>query len=304
MLFYGVPGIGKRTTAIVFAMASNCQEWMSGTRRALTPCGFCRSCRKIISGNHPDVIHIKPSNAVIRIVQIRELLQTLSLKPYESKTRVAIISDAHAMNPEASNALLKMLEEPPDQTVLILTTEQRFDLLPTVVSRCQQIRFKPLSKATLKNLLVEKQDMVPENADILAALANGSFTKAVEMSQGNWLHKRSWIIGEMASLESKSIGLLLAFAESLSKNKEVLLDTLDVMSVWLRDVLVYKWSPQNIVNEDMIGKIQNASRKCSEASLLSQITLIQNVRKDIRANANVRLTLDSMVVRLAKVKDA
>jgi DNA polymerase-3 subunit delta' len=231
-------------------------------------------------------------------------LQTLSLKPYESKTRVAIISDAHAMNPEASNALLKMLEEPPDQTVLILTTEQRFDLLPTVVSRCQQIRFKPLSKATLKNLLVEKQDMVPENADILAALANGSFTKAVEMSQGNWLRKRSWIIGEMASLESKSIGLLLAFAESLSKNKEVLLDTLDVMSVWLRDVLVYKWSPQNIVNEDMIGKIQNASRKSSEASLLSQISLIQNARKDIRANANVRLTLDAMIVRLAKVKNA
>jgi DNA polymerase-3 subunit delta' len=228
-------------------------------------------------------------------------LKTLSLKPYESKTRVVIVSDAHSMNPEASNALLKVLEEPPDQTVLILTTDQRFDILPTVLSRCQQIRFKPLSKATLKNLLVDKQNLAPNEANIIATLAGGSFTRAVELSRGDWLHKRNWVIDEMASLVSKPIGLLLAFAESLSKDKEGVSETLDVMSGWFRDVLVYKWSPQKIVNEDMIDKIRIVAGKCSTASLFSQITLIQNAQKDIRANANVRLTLESMVVGLARV---
>jgi len=114
LLFTGIEGVGKRTTAMVFAMACNCIGNITGKKELSTdipaqqsPCGLCNTCRRIESNNHPDVLLIKPIRAVIRIAQIRSLCQTLALKPYEARTRVVIISDAQTMNPEAGNALLK-----------------------------------------------------------------------------------------------------------------------------------------------------------------------------------------------------
>ena len=301
LLFYGVNGVGKRAAAKLFSMALNCLGQRSGLRQTDLLCGFCRSCGKIESGNHPDVITIKPSGAFIRIAQIRELLETLSLKPYEAKTRVVVISDAHAMNPEAANALLKMLEEPPDHTIFVLTTEQLFDLLPTVVSRCQQIRFKPISCENLKQLLMDKHSLAPDAAHLIAAMANGSLTKAVQMSQSNWIIKRNWLIGEMESLTTKPIGLLMIFAEKLSKDKVALMDALDIMMTWLRDVLIYKFSPQKIMNTDLARRIQYASEHFSTDSLLLKIKHLQQSQRDIRGNANLRVTLDALVVRLAQI---
>lgn len=157
MLFTGVDGIGKRSAATAFAMVCNCSgdkvsiaaeapgaAGMPGDAvNVAASCGRCRSCRKIQVDSHPDIIRMEPAGQYIRIAQIRELLGTLAMKPYEAKLRVVIISDAHAMNPEAGNALLKILEEPPESTILILTASGTADLLPTIVSRCQQIRFNP-----------------------------------------------------------------------------------------------------------------------------------------------------------------
>ena len=301
LLFYGINGVGKRAAANLFSMALNCRGKHSGSTQSDIPCGVCRSCRKIESGNHPDVITIRPSGSFIRIAQIRELLETLSLKPYEAKIRAVVISDAHAMNPEAANALLKMLEEPPDRTIFILTTEQLFDLLPTVVSRCQQIRFRPVSRESLKRLLMEEHCLTPDTAQIIAAMANGSHTKAVQMSQGGWIRKRDWLISEMASLTVKPMGLRMVFAEKLSKDKAALMDSLDIMTTWLRDLLIYKFSPQKITNIDLAHRIKSASGRFSADALLLKIKHIQQTQRDVRANANLRLALDTLVVRLAQV---
>jgi len=300
LLFYGAPGVGKRTTAKLLAKACNCRERASGPNKTSVPCGACRSCEKIDSGSHPDVLHIKPSGSFIKIKQIRELLETLSLKPYEAETRVVIVSEAQALNPEAGNAMLKVLEEPPDDTIFILTTEQIFDLLPTVVSRCQQIRFSPISKANVKNVLVGKHTCDPDEADVIAAMAKGSISTAVKMSRSNWIRKRRWLIGEMKVLTASPMSELLAFAETMTKDKDALSDLFDVMSTWFRDLLVYQFDPKRIVNKDLAEDIQRASREISVPSLFSKIKHIQNAQRHIQTNANLRLTLELLVVRLAK----
>ncbi|UCE54026.1 MAG: hypothetical protein JSV31_00865, partial [Desulfobacterales bacterium] len=135
LLFTGIEGVGKREVAIALALACNCLKKNSGytpeinkTRviigqrihdpySSVGPCGSCKSCRKIESGNHPDIIQVKPRGPFIKIAQVRALCDTLAMKPYEASTRVVIIHDAQSMNPAASNALLKILEEPPERTI-------------------------------------------------------------------------------------------------------------------------------------------------------------------------------------------
>lgn len=320
LLFTGTDGIGKSTAALVFAMACNCggEEALPNNNHysydhlsASDPCGRCRSCRKIQSGNHPDIIRVEPSGPFIRINQIRDICDTLLLKPYEARLRIVIISDAQAMNPQAANALLKVLEEPPARTVLILTALQASDLLPTIVSRCQHIRFSPISREKLKTFLIEKHGLDAEDAAIFSAMANGSIAKALSMikknSQANWIRLRDWLLNiigleQTGSLSLQPIIILLSFAERLSKNKEIIQDSLEIIKTYLRDLIIYKYSPEKIINKDLIRKIQYASQKITVKSLLSQIEAIQKAQKDIQANTNLRLTLEVMMLRLSRVE--
>ncbi len=305
--------MGKKTGAMIFAMACNCLDEHQLTAgsgfpdQAIEPCGTCKSCWKIQSGNHPDIILVEPAGPIIKIAQIRGLCNTLALKPYEARLRVVIISGAQAMNPEASNALLKMLEEPPDRTVLILTALETSGLLPTIVSRCQHIRFNPISLQTLAAMLVEKQGLAPEEAIIMGFMAQGSYAKALSLvgstNRINWLNRRNWLIKSIGLdnpqfMSSRPIGLLMAFAARLSQNKDALFDSLEIVKSYLRDLVVYKYYPEKVVNRDLTDTIQNASKKISVKSLLSKIKDIQSAQKDIKANANIRLTLEVLILRL------
>ncbi len=321
LLFLGIPGVGKSTTARAFAMACNCKgmrsghfsfEKVAGSIHCTTPdltaeseiCGCCKSCRKIETGSHPDIILVEPTGPYIRINQIRNLCNILTMKPYEARLRVVIIKDAQAMNPAAGNALLKVLEEPPDRTVLILTAMQTSDLLPTIVSRCQHIRFNPIPGNYLKTLLIEKQGADPDDAEIMTIMANGSFSKAISMmhhkKKTNWVKRRTWLINEVESLPLMPIPMCLAFAETLSKNKETLADSLDVMKSWFRDLIVCRFHPDRVMNKDVIEKILNNSKKITVASLLSKIEDIHLAERNIQLNSNLRLTLEVLMVRLAK----
>jgi DNA polymerase-3 subunit delta' len=321
LLFIGIEGVGKRTAAMALAMACNCKgleperftERMkirdgnthSDQIKTISPCGRCNSCRKIESGNHPDIIVLNPSGSFIRIGQIRELCGTLAMKPYEARFRVVIISDAQTMNPSAGNALLKVLEEPPDRTILILTAFQTSDLLPTIVSRCQHIRFYPVSRKNLESLLIQRYRANPDEAKIIAILANGSVSKAVSMinsiSRVNWMSRRIWLINEVESLPAMSMGSRMAFAEKLSNRKEILAESLEVIKFWFRDLVVCKYHPEKIINRDLTERIQRASQKIKVTSLISKIDDVESAQKNIRANSNLRLTLEVLVMRLAKV---
>ena len=338
LLFTGMEGVGKQSVAMMFAMACNCPDVtaqfpvVSGPSHKVRgngnikhqtsnikyqnsyPCGVCRSCRKIQSGNHPDISLIEPSGAFIKIDQIRTLCHTLGMKPYEAEMRVVIIINAQAMNPESGNALLKVLEEPPDRTVLILTAIQTSDLLSTIVSRCQHIRFDPISREKLEYLLVREQGLDPNDAGIISVLANGSYAGALSMIRTNWIKRRNWLINELESLivgdasTQFPIARLLGFAEKLSKNKDTLPDSLEVMKTWLRDLIICKlvpdsdrrYDPERIINRDLTDRIQHISQNIMAEPLLSKIKAIQSAQKKLRSNANVRLTLEALLMRLAQ----
>jgi DNA polymerase-3 subunit delta' len=293
--------VGKQTAAMAMAMACNCMA----IKPKHNPCGCCKSCRKIESDNHPDIILLKPSGPFIRIGQIRDLCGTLAMKPYEARLRVVIISDAQAMNPSAGNALLKVLEEPPDRTILILTALQTSDLLPTIVSRCQHIRFNPVSQKNLESLLIQRHGANPDQAKIIAIMANGSVSKAVSMinslNRVNWVNRRIWLINEVVSLPVSSMGSRMAFAEKLSKSKEILAESLEVIKFWFRDLVVCKYDPEKIINRDLNDKILRVSKNMNVISLISKIDDIESAQKNIQANTNLRLTLEVLIMRLAKV---
>jgi DNA polymerase-3 subunit delta' len=303
LLFTGIEGVGRESTATAFAMACNCTGESANTTRqeADIPCGICKPCRKIKAGSHPDIIRVKPSGPFIKIDQIRSLCQTLAMKPYEAQRRVVIISDAQAMNPAAGNALLKMLEEPPVRTILILVATHTSDLLPTVVSRCQQLRFKPISSKYLEAELVQKYGLDSKNARIITTMAGGSLSRALRMYRTHWISRRNWLIQEMEALSSGSVNRLLAFGGQLSKNKDILPDSLELMKSWLRDLVIGQFNPEKVVNQDLTPKIQQTSQKMSIAVLLDKIDTIQATQNAIHAGTNLKLALEAMVLRLAKM---
>jgi len=318
LLFTGIEGVGKREAANRFAMACNClaanvpgqqvsDKEIDHEResRSSSPCGGCKSCRKIISGNHPDVISIQPDKAHIRIGQIRDLCRMLTLKPYEARYRVVIISDAHTLNPEAGNALLKVLEEPPDRTVLVLTAYHLHDLLPTIASRCQHIRFNPISHDTIKEALVTKKGMSAREADLLATLANGSLTGAFSLVDSGWIERRAWILGMVAKESSSQspldrVAILLAFSEKLAQDKERVVDALEILKIWFRDLMVYQLSPDLVVNKDLSPLLKRFSKGTAMQNLLWAYDAVQSAQEKINGNANPRLTLDVMMMKLTE----
>ena len=308
LLFTGIDGVGKRTTAKTLAMACNCDAGDAHVRQDLShtelPCGQCRACRKIASNHHPDILSIAPADTIIRIAQIRQLNDTLSMKPYEARQRVVILSDAQALNPEAGNALLKILEEPPDQTLLILTARQRSDLLPTIVSRCQHIRFGPLSASNVAKLLMQSQDVEPDEAGSLAHLARGSFTRAIALHQNNWIARRNWLIDELMKLPTQPTTVKLAWAHHLAQNKHLLDNTLEILQVWLRDLAVYPYNPHKIINKDLTDKIQYASQGVDTKALNMYIQAFSKTQKEIDANVNIRLALEALVLQLTNLSAA
>ncbi len=276
---------------------------LSNGNRSFTsqPCGSCKSCRKIESHNHPDIIRLKPSGPIIKIDQIRTLCRTLAMKPYEAAMRVVIISDAQAMNPAAANALLKVLEEPPLRTILVLISAHTSDLLPTVVSRCQHIRFNPISKTNLAYLLVREHGVDAGDAAIIAAMAAGSLSRALRMYRTNWIKRRHWLISELDSLSAASLNRLLAFGDQLAKNKDDLPDALEVLKSWLRDLVIAKLHPDRIINHDLASKLQQSSQLTSLTALLSRFETIQSAQNAIQAGTNIRLAMEAMVLKLARV---
>jgi len=193
LLFTGIAGIGKRFTAKAVAMALNCSQSRDGAQR-VEACGRCQTCRKIIANSHPDIIQIGPQGNTLRIDQIRKLLGLLAMKPHSAKHRVVIIADSHTLNLEAANALLKVLEEPPANSTLILTALQKSDLLPTILSRCRHIPFQPIDEKNLTAYLTATWHVDPAIAEKAAAMAAGSLVRAEQMTDTRWHRQRQWVI--------------------------------------------------------------------------------------------------------------
>jgi DNA polymerase III subunit delta' len=215
-LFIGPAGIGKRTFALKFAQSLLCDR-VSPTE--LDACGSCPACQQVAAGSHPDVERIaKPEDKAFIPLELligdadhrmrAGLCYNISLKPFSGKRRIAIIDDADAFNREGANCLLKTLEEPPPDAILILigTSEQR--QLPTIRSRCQIIRFQPLSPADIETILREQLPPdVERDWATIAARSEGSLTRAMELLDGSWSSYREELLESFSRSEFDTIAL-------------------------------------------------------------------------------------------------
>jgi DNA polymerase-3 subunit delta' len=308
LLFTGDAGVGKRLTATALAKACNCRTLRSTLDRSLPldavdACGRCDPCRKIEGNHHPDIIHVAPHPSVIRIAQIRALLQALTLKPHEADRRVVILSDAQAMNAEAGNALLKALEEPPDRTLMVLTAHQAADLLPTVVSRCRQMRFAPLCETDIEGLLTADGDIEPGTAAAVARVCGGSYTRARTLVDQRWLSRREWVMqalqAQLTGPQRNHLRGWLALSEMLARRRDLIEETLAIMTTWLRDLLVIRIDPQRVLNRDRLEVLAAVAQQVDPTLLIAQIDAVDGALAALRSNTNVRLTLDAMALQMA-----
>jgi DNA polymerase-3 subunit delta' len=321
LLFTGLKGVGKLATANAFALTCNCTRQntakstdISKTKHPpseklspddLPSCRNCSSCKKILSGNHPDILYVKPAARIIKIAQIRDLIDTLSMKPYEARLRVVVISEAQLMNPSAGNALLKILEEPPDRTILILTTTQRGDVLPTIGSRCQIIRFMPLSRKRIASELNNTHGVPHQSAKVLSYMADGSLIRAIELHKKRWLQHRNWLLSEtgfdkLDMIDILPTNVLLAVVEKMLARKAQVAISLETMLIWLRDIIVCRYEPDRVINADLIDKLKKVSQKIPETTILKKMDVIRTAQKDIEANANLRLVMEMMMLKLRR----
>jgi len=293
-LFSGPEGVGKRTTAQAFAQALNCQALREGDA-----CGACASCRKIAAAGHPDVMLLEPEGQAFKIEQVREVLQrNLRWKPLEGRTRVFVLDRADALTAEAANSLLKALEEPPDAVVIVLITSQAFALLPTIRSRCQEIRFRPLAAGLLTQWLFEAHGVPQETAAALARLSDGRPAEALRLSDPEVQEARRRVLDLAAAAAP---GAWPALAAAMGEWQGEAVESLVFLLTWFRDrLLLSQGVPARLaVNQDRLAQLQTAPRETPEA-LWDHCRWVLQALDWKAQNLNAQLLLEQVWMKLTQ----
>ena len=295
-LFEGIPGSGRKKTALTLIQALFC------TALSDDACGVCASCRKIDNNNHPDIHLIAPlpDKRDISIEQLREMQHVLSLHPYEAPRKACIIDPAERMSVGAANSLLKTLEEPPGNALIILLTENAGMLLPTVRSRCQLIRFAPLSPEHVLSLL-ERSGMAPEAAALVAPMSGGSLQRALELDNESLVARREAVLSRMDQLSIQRIATVFDAAEELSGNRDATLELLDMLLSFYRDAVHLGAGNGDIVNRSVRPAIESIAAQRSFPRNLELLERIYETRRDVQRNANPKLALDQLFMAMADV---
>ena len=229
-LFTGAPGIGRRSLALEFARAINCTQPPAPGDF----CGTCRVCTQTARMQQPDlgIVTAESEGAMIKVDQVRALQRSLSLTPYEARYRIALLLNFQTANPNAQNALLKTLEEAPRQVILLLTADAPENLLPTIASRCEILRLRPVAVEVLEEALRTRWQLEPERARLLASLSNGRAGLALRMAADpTLLEKRAGQVEEFLRLLPLNRRERFAAAEALAKNRDALRLTLRRLAV-------------------------------------------------------------------------
>lgn len=291
-LFHGPDGIGKRLIAVALAKAIVCDEQRG--------CGNCIPCRKIDHQNHPDFHILEPDGNSIKIEQVRSVQRDLSLKPLESPRKICLIEEAELMTTAAANALLKTLEEPRGDTLLILLCAQPNRLLETIRSRCQSLPFTRHPNSRIQAELEQQLDIEAPESHILAALSEGSFKKAFGKDRELYIEERRELLKTLTGLSSGSILPVLAFAEQLAGDKTVLPDILEIFQAFYRDVLLFLQgrNVNELVNLDLREKISRTAAKESLPSILAKLDALAETRRQLDRNVNSQLAMEVLLLKL------
>jgi len=301
-LFTGAPAIGRRSLAIKFAQAVNCTQPPTPG----TPCGICRICKQTASLQQPDlsIVQVDEDKHEIRIEQIREVQRSLSLSPYEAKYRIALLLNFHLANPNAQNALLKTLEEAPLKVILLLTADAAENLLPTITSRCEILRLRPVAIAEMTPVLQDKWNLDAQNAKEIAHLSSGRFGLAQAYisnpEQMELIHER---LMDAIELFKMNLPDRFQYIEKLTatRNRGETKETVQqVIQVWLlfwRDALLQKSGDSARITYTQLSTI---SKQISAQLSLEQINAFAKKLEEtltlLDKNINIRLLLEELMI--------
>ncbi len=308
-LFVGPAHVGKMTLALELAQALNCTA-------PKAPCGECASCQKIAALKHADIQVVQleagtdegeGAKKSISVEQLDDLQHAANLPPFEGLCRVFIIDGAEFLSSGAANRLLKTLEEPPANVVFILLAASAQLLPETVVSRCQRVEVTPLPANVLEAALSKKWGVNAEKARLLARISHGCLGKAVSLSQDEralrqYEERIDIMVSALRSGNEERFACAAQLAARFSQNREAVHEELDLWLDWWRDVMLVRLSAENMVsNLDRLEELRTMAAGCNLAQIKDSIRSIQEAGKQLRQNANPRLVLEALMLKLPEI---
>ena len=297
-LFVGPEGVGKRTVATALAKAIHCQS------RTGDFCGECVNCARIADGNHPDVrvVVALSDKKEIGIPQIRDIERDLGYRSFTGKRKIVIIDPATLLNAAAQNALLKTLEEPPQQSLIILLAASVGALLPTLRSRCLRLTFAPLSRGEVAKHLQEAHKKSAEEADFLAAISLGSVGVALGLDTVTLTERRPTWVKMLGAIEGGNFYAAMAAADELAVNRDEALRFFKWAESWYRDLMVYRatGAADELVNLDMRAEVERQAAYRSPEEMAQTVADALDGGAAIRRNLNRRMVLEKFLFSAAE----
>ncbi|SDT84438.1 DNA polymerase III subunit [Desulfobacula phenolica] len=309
LLFSGNENTGRKKAAFFFVKGCNCLV------KTPIACNTCKSCLKIDAQSHPDVlcIDLQKDKKIISISQIREMGLTISSRPNEARFRMVLILNADLMNNQAQNALLKLLEEPPEKTFFILIANKTSLLLSTIISRCRKIKFKPLNDKLIEQYLINNFNVDRTFARIASRTADSDIKKAMmylnlddEKKETDWIKRRQWLLDTLAGIittdKSACISKTLMLSQKLSLDPDLMNDTIAIMKTFFRDLIIFNVHPKKIVNLDFFDTFADINLMIRSNKLLEWTKNLYETEKRLASNCSLRLTLDRFFLTIVTNK--
>ena len=291
----GEAGMGRKSIANAFAMTLLCEKGKS------EPCMECHACKQVMSGNHPDLIYVThEKTGSIGVDDVREQIHdTIMIRPYSSYYKIYIVDEAEKMTVQAQNALLKTIEEPPSYAVIMLLTTNQEVFLPTILSRCIQLKLKPLQDSVIKSYLVGSLGIKESRAEIYSAFARGNLGRAIHLASSEEFQLMyTELLHMLKHLRSMDITELLFYIKKMKDENLDIRSCLDFMQIWYRDILMYKVTKD--INLLVFREEYNTIREMGSASAYDGIEAIlqaiDKARIRLDANVNMELVMELMLL--------
>lgn len=293
----GEKGVGKKTLASVVAKSLQCESGEPD------PCGKCKSCLQAESGNQPDIIWVShEKSSVISVDEIRsQIVNDIELKPYSSRYKIYIVPDSQLMNPQAQNALLKTLEEPPEYAIIMLLTNNVDKFLPTILSRCIVLNFKPVEPLDMIDYLVTNVGVDQEKARFCTDFAQGNLGKAVRLAiSPDYNEIREDSIRLLRGIPDMEMEDIINAVKSMGKYKLDITDYIDIMTMWFRDILVVKISnsPNKTIFKTEFSVMKKQASHTSYEGLEEILAALDKLKIRLEANVNFDIAMELMLLTI------
>ncbi len=293
----GQRGAGKKMLASLFAMTLQCESGKS------EPCNECRSCLQANSGNHPDIIsvrHEKPGSISVDDVRT-QVNGDIMIKPYSSPYKIYIIPEADLLTVQAQNALLKTIEEPPEYGIIFLLTENADSLLPTIRSRCVMLKLRNIKDKLVKKYLMEQHQIPDYQADLCAAFAQGNIGRAVMLAKSEHFNEiKEEAIQLLKYIDEMELQEIVDAIKEINKYKLEVTDYFDIITIWYRDVLLYKATKDvgGLVFGDQLKFIKQKAAKSSYEGIETILESIEKAKLRLKANVNFDLVMELLLLAM------